>query len=253
VDPQLPLISILLLSIDRYDHLKRTLVYNLENISHPYELLICDNGSSDQRVIEFIESMKPAYFRKNSINEGCGHSFNQLYLRAKGTHIALMSNDLLWPKDWGLETVTWANKVSNSGLVGILFREGGNPPLAVKNDFRAHWVTDTGSQDMTRIFGPTTFKREIVEKVGLFAEEFGPYGLEDSDFNERVTMAGLHSFYVPGLKSQHLIEDSGQQTEYRKAKDKSLYANDAIYNKRLKYRIETGDFFEPLPPMREPL
>ncbi len=247
------LISILLLSIDRYDTLVKTLEHNLANVGCSYELLICDNGSSDSRVIPYLESKNPAYFRNNSVNEGIAKSFNQLYLRSKGTHIALMSNDILWPKDWGKEMTSWADKVPDSGLVGIMFRDGGNPPLAVKHDFRAHWVIDTGTQDMSRIFGPTLFRRGVVEKIGLFAEEFGPYGLDDSNLNERVTFAGLNSFYLPGLKSQHLIEDSGQTTEYRKAKDKSLYENDAIYNRKRNHMLETGDYTEPLPERKDPL
>lgn len=247
------MISILLLSIDRFDLLKRTLVYNLENIGCEYELLVCDNGSKDKRVIEFLEAQKPAYFRKNSINEGCGRAFNQLFLRAKGSHIALMSNDILWCKNWGQEMVTWADKVTDSGIVGLLFRPGGFAPLQEKHGHKAHFVIQTGSQEMSRVFGPNLFRREVVEKVGLFSEEFGPYGLEDSDFNERVTKSGLNSFYIPALRSEHLDEDSGQSTDYRKAKDMSLAANDKIFNERRAQRELTGQFKDPLPPMRDPL
>lgn len=244
------MISILLLSIDRYDHLVSTLEHNLSNIGTKYELLICDNGSSDPRVLEYLKSKRPAYLRENKTNEGCGKSFNQLYLRATGSHIALMSNDILWPTNWGFEMLQWSDAIQESGLVGIKFRDGGHPPLSSKGGYKAHFVIQTGTQEMSRIFGPTFFRREVVEKVGLFAEEFGPYGLEDSDFNERVTMAALNSFYIPELKAQHLVEDVGQKTDYRKAKDESLAFNDAVYNRRLKVRTETGVFKEPLPEMR---
>jgi GT2 family glycosyltransferase len=251
---EIPLISILLLSIDRYDMLVKTLEHNLANIGHPYELLVCDNGSKDQRVIEYLKSKNPACLRLNEENEGCGKAFNQLYLRAFGTHIALMSNDFLWPDGWGKWMVAWLDLIKNPGLCGIKFRDDHmHPPLSKRGEQEAHFVSREFGHDHSRIFGPTMFKRELVEKVGLFCEDFGPYGLEDSDLNERVTLAGLNSFYVPVLRSKHLEEDVGQDTEYRKAKDASLKANDVIFNKRRTWRDNGGSCVEPLPEPRDPI
>lgn len=236
--PPVDLISILLLSWDRGAELMKTLEHNLEHCGYPYELLICDQGSKDPRVLPYLKSKNPAYLRENWSNEGVGRAFNQLYLRSTGKYIALMSNDIIWPVNWGKLGVGWALRVHNSGLIGIDWGHSGTPPLTIKRDIEAHYLDKT----LNRIFGPTMFRREVVDRVGLFSEDFGPYGLEDSDFNERVNRSGFTSFYIPGLRAQHIVHDVGQDTPYRHKKDESLEKNLAIFWKR----HEAYDKGEPL-------
>ena len=243
-----PYISILLLSWDRYDLLVKTLNHNLSVINYPYELLICDQGSKDKKVLDFLETKESMYFRKNSKNEGIGKSFNQLYLRSHGKYIALMSNDILWPANWGSTMVEWLEKVPNAGLCAFEWWNWLMPPLKKKFGYEAYWL----AADKNRVYGPMMFKRYVVEQVGLAPESFGPYG-EDFDFNERVNRAGFNSFYIPGVKAQHLGDDVGEQTEYRKMKDASVGPNLDLFWKRHALWEQGESIREPLPPLRDPL
>ncbi len=241
------MISILLLSWDRHDMLVKTLTDNLAKCNYPFELLICDQGSQDPRVIQFLESKNPVYFRKNSRNEGIGHSFNQLYLRSSGEYIALMSNDIEWPDNWGAMMVEWLNKVPNAGLCGFEWWPWLMPPITKKFGYDAHWLV----ADKNRVYGPLMFKRVVPDQVGLFPEHFGPYG-EDFHFNERINRAGFNSFYIPGIKAKHIGNDVGEQSEYRKMKDKSAGDNLALFWQQHAQWELGASIKEPLPPMREP-
>lgn len=241
------MISILMLSWNRLSTLKSTLRHNLAECAHLYELLICDQGS-DKEVIDELVSSNPDHLRLNKTNEGIAKSFNQLYLRSKGEFIALMSNDILWPDMWGYQTVNCLKCVPNSGLASINWGHHGTPPLSIKFGIEAHWLT----KDLNRCFGPTIFRREVVNQIGLFHEGFGNYGIEDSDFNERVTRAGFNSFYIPGLYAHHLGVGEHDTGVYREEKSRVLLENSKIFDERVS-RFDIDGIREPLPEMRPPL
>jgi GT2 family glycosyltransferase len=240
------MISILMLSWHRYDMLKATLPNNLRECREPYELLVCDQGS-EAPVVSFLEAQKPAYFRKNKINEGIGKSFNQLFLRAEGDYIALMSNDIMWPANWGTIYRQWLDKVPKPGICGAEWAAWMTPPLTEKFGFKANWC----NEKLNRVYGPLMFKREVVDAVGLFPESFDRYG-EDYDFNERVNRAGFSSFYIPGLKANHMGDDS-YAPDIRKMKDACNASNFGLFEQRVKSWDAGGSFKEPLPPLRDPL
>jgi len=246
------LASLMMISWERHDVTKRVLEKSLSNHGLPQsmvELLVCDQGSTDQRVVPMIEGFRPAYFRRNSGNEGCAHSFNQLYLRSTGEFLVLMGNDIEMPDGWLAKAVKYLELVPNSGLAAIDWGHSGVPPLSTKCGVEAHFLTPT----LNRCFGVTVFRRSLIEALGFFEECYGPYGIEDSSWNERVNRAGYNSFYVPGLKSRHLVHDVGERTEYRRMKDESLSRNAAIFSERVRAWDAGASLVEPLPPMREPV
>lgn len=246
-------VSICFMTMDRYDFTKRTLERNLFN--HGFigdiELLWCDNGSKDHRIFDLAKKFEPHHFRDNKINEGCAKGFNQLMLRSTGDYIVLMGNDVLMPPDWLNEMVKYANHVPNSGFIGIKC-SAPIPPMSYKFGCHGHFLND----EINRVFGVTLFRREIFEKLGGFNEEFGNYGLEDSEFNIRVNLAGYNSLYVPStfFKSEHIGEDVGQDTEYRKMKWDEIAKNDPIFNRLIpEYVAGTKSVFLTKPEMRDPL
>jgi GT2 family glycosyltransferase len=104
--------------------------------------------------------------------------------------------------------------------------------------------------DKNRVYGPLMFKREVVEAVGLFPESYDAYG-EDFDFNERVNRAGFNSFFIPGLRANHIGGETGPAT--RKMKDESCAKNLTSFWARHAQWEAGASIKEPLPEMREPL
>lgn len=248
-------ISLCLLTLDRHDSTRRTLDHNLARMQNfqgcEWELLWADQNSKDRRVISLIDSYKPAYARINRQNEGVAKAQNQLMLRATGDWIMFFPNDILLPDGWLQHMLYWAGLVKNPGLVGI-HCVADLPPLStmegVNGPVEAHFLNPV----IDKVFGVMFFHRSIIEKIGAHYEGFGVYGLEDSDWNNRITRAGFQSFYIPGLKSEHLCDDVGDKTEYRKMKDESMALNTAILGERMG-QYATKGFFEPWPEKRDPL
>ena len=240
--------SILMITIDRYEITKNVLRHNLDASGYPnIELLVCDNGSSDKRIIEEVASYKPRYHRINSKNEGVSHAFNQLFLRSSGKYIVLMGNDIKMPGGWLEEAIDYADAVPNSGIIGFNWGHSGVPPIQHKFGYNAHYLKSTGD----RVFGTWVMRREVIDQVGLFDEAFGNYGLEDSCMNERVNRAGFNSFYLPNMKSEHICNDVGQKTEYRMMKDKSMAQNQVILGKSIEAYNAGGSIRKPLPAIKD--
>lgn len=242
------MISILQICWNRLETTRQVMCHNLIRVGRVYELLVVDNGSTEP-VPELIEKFNPEHFRRNSRNEGVGKALNQLFLRAEGDYIAVLGNDILMPELWGRIAMEYADKMPNCGLIGFDWGYGGLPPICKRLGVVAHHVN---RNHQNRVFGNWFFKRRLVEEIGFFHEGYGPYGIEDSDFNERVIQAGFNSFYIPDLKSEHLCIDAGEDSEYRRMKDESLRKNSDIFDQRI-LKFQEDGVREPLPPMREPL
>jgi GT2 family glycosyltransferase len=248
-------VSFLMVTIDRFDLTPNVWTHNMAtarmNLDHriKFEGLICDNGSTDRRIVSHFAGQGLAYHRINVKNEGVGRAFNQLYLRSTGKFIAILGNDIKMPPGWlnaAISMLTWTPK---PGLVGFNWGHGIAPPVSKRFNMEAHWL----NEKYNRVFGAWIFRRELVEQIGLFHEGYGPYGIEDTDVNERANRLGFNSCYVPNMMSEHVGWDVGHQTEYRRSKDESLKANCAIYNHRLsQWDAGTLPLVEPLPETREP-
>lgn len=214
------------------------------------ELLVADNGSKDPRIVDYMKSQPLDYYRENKGNEGVGKAFNQLYLRSTGKYIVLLGNDIVMPLGWLATAIDFLERVDNPGIAGVDWGHGSVPPITTKCNVTANYLNDK----LNRVFGAWVLKRSVIEDLGFFYEGYGVYGIEDSDFNERVNRSGRNSFYIPGLRSRHLVNDVGQDSDYRRMKDKSLGENLTIFAERVKawdQGLETS-LRAPLPDKRDP-
>lgn len=242
-------VSFLMLTIDRYEITKKVWENNLIN-THNFDLefLICDNGSEDKRIIDYFKPIAK-YHRVNFKNEGIAKAFNQLYLRSSGEYIVCMGNDIALPYNWLSTAISYLDKIHNPGLCGFDWGHSSLPPLSERFGIQAHWT----NKEFHKVFGSWIFKRSLIDDLGFFYDNFDKYGLEDSEFNERVFRSGYNSFYLPGMKSEHLCHDVGQSSEYRKMKDIALDKNYYIMQERLKIFDAGGPLTCPLPEKRDSL
>jgi GT2 family glycosyltransferase len=229
------LVSILSLTKDRPEPVMKCYAENIRNcgVAREYlELLVADNGSRDARVVDYMKTQGLAHHRLNGANEGVGRAFNQLLARATGEFICLAGTDIKNQPGWLRILLDYAMAVPNAGIVGIRCTAE-IPPLATRKDVtgadcHAHYLTDK----CDKVFGTMLFNRRVLETVGGFYHGFHPYGFEDSDFNNRVNLAGFTSLYVPNWTSEHVAEDVGDRGEYRQMKDLSLQKNLAVFGPR---------------------
>lgn len=234
-------VSILLLTIDRYETTKRCLDMALENAHFPYELLVTDNGSQDQRVIDYVKTKEPALHIVNGENKGIAPSHNQMLWHATGDYFVLIGNDIELPPGWLSKLVITYEKTNNfgykPGLAGI---------HCVETLHRPHRMIDgTIIHPGHNVFGTMFFSRKVLDGIGYFNEIYHPYGMDDSDYAYRLIQTGHTNFYLHGMSSTHVENDVGQQTDYRKMKDQSLQKNLEKFNQAIKQYDESGDYYIP--------
>lgn len=215
-----------------------------------YELLWCSNDANAHEVNDYVASFLPEYSRMNSANEGVAKSFNQLALRSKGEYIFLASDDIIYPDNWMATMHKYASSIKNPGVVGI---ECSVKPgdLSTVDGLEAHFIA-MGTPNTFAVFGPTMVSREAFFDIGMLSEEFGNYGMEDSDLNWRMHYSGRLNFYVPGLKSEHIGVGKSDSGEYRRMKDEALKVAHVAANERTG-KFGPENFREKIPELRDPI
>lgn len=125
--------------------------------------------------------------------------------------VVLCANDIIMPAGWLATMVDYVTPVT--GMIGIHCVEGQGSPAIIHG--RQVWETYAP-------FGNVLITRAAINEAGYFNEDYDPYGMQDSDYGYRLTKLGFKNYYIPGLTSNHIGHDVGQDSDYRKMKDEGL-------------------------------
>lgn len=182
-----------------------------------FEIIVVDNGSNDDSV-PYIRSRYPAVriitFRKN-----CGFSkaVNEGIKKASGKYIVLLNNDTLPEKEWLISLLN-AIRVApvEVGSLASLMISMDNPSLTDDAGDYLDWyglAFKRGHGELTirwtekePVFsacaGAALYRREFLERTGLFDEKFGSY-LEDVDLGLRGNLLGFTCVFIPSARVLH--------------------------------------------------
>lgn len=213
-------VSLILLTIDRFELTKKVLSTALPFAGHEYELLVCDNGSKDKRVIDYIASLNPAVHILHEENKGMQYCQNLLMTKATGDYICFIGNDITLPKNWLQDLVRYNEMIPDSGISG-LHCVMHKPDIIDYNGVKI--------RKNETVFGTMFFNRSFFETVGYVNESFHPYGMDDSEYSFRSRRMGFVNYYHPYMTSQHIGHDVGENSEYRKMKDEALQKSERMY------------------------
>jgi GT2 family glycosyltransferase len=168
-------------------------------------------------------------------NCGLKHFFEQDY-----DYVMVMDNDILMPNGFVEEMLNVVKDIPETGVCAIHCVQT-IPEMKVISGHKVYpnW----------RIFGNYLYTRRAYELVGYMNTEQDPYGVNDTDYCYRLDRAGLINYYIHGsgnemLKSQHLGDDVGQTTAYRKMKDEGLKKSVNVFN-RWQGIYDSGDYYLP--------
>lgn len=186
-----------------------------------FDIYFVDNGSKDDSIdfikknylkVKIIKLDKNYGFAKGN-NEGIKEAFKDKEIK----YIVCLNNDTITNKNWLKELIKTAEKEKQAGSVGskILFYYEKNKinslgviPLKTggainygKNELSSKYEKEED------IFGPCAgsalYKREALEKAGLFDEDYFCY-LEDVDLAWRLKKAGYKSIMNPKSIVYHI-------------------------------------------------
>lgn len=201
----------------------------LKQTMQDFELIIVDNGSTDQSK-EIAKSYvgRPNYtLIENPTNTGFSYAVNQGIRVAKGEYVALFNNDAFAEPDWLENLVKTADQDPKIFAVSSLMIRHSERDLA---DDAGDYVTLLGfackrgdGMKITRytkpcrVFsacgGAALYRKSILDKIGLFDETFFAY-YEDVDISWRGNIYGYKNVYCPTAKCYHICSATTGAVRY---------------------------------------
>ena len=184
-----------------YNQLKYTKKYidSLYQYTSDFELIIIDNGSNDGTV-EYLKSLGKNNLKLilNKENFGFSKGNNQGIEIAEGEYIGFLNNDILLYPNWFEE----CEKVFKNEKAAFVSPRHVNPYYDDTNDksYIKYFRKLKFSKPYEKHFDDCVFscvltKKEIINDVGKFDENYSPAFFEDNDYKYRAIEKG-HGVYV---------------------------------------------------------
>jgi GT2 family glycosyltransferase/tetratricopeptide (TPR) repeat protein len=202
------LASLVILCCNQLDYTRLCLDSVLRHTRPPYELILVDNGSTDDTPA-FLEELRgrpgPQHVEviRNASNRGFPASCNQGLAAARGRHLILLNNDTVVTPGWLDGLLAWAHHDwPTVGLVGAVSNYAA-PPQQVPADYTdleglVPWAVRRRQQhagQALRVERLTGFcllvRREVFERVGGLDERYGLGFFDDDDLCLRARQAGF--------------------------------------------------------------
>ena len=183
-----------------------------------FEVVVVDNGSSDDTVAWLAEHWPEAEVVKLERNIGVTAALNVCARAGRGRLVGLFNNDLELEDDCVGELVAALAAHPGAGWAAAKLRDferrevldgaGDVFTWAATGGRRGHGERDIGQYDEPReIFGAcggaALYRRSVLELVGGFDEDFFAF-YEDVDWNLRAQLAGFSCRYVPSAVAYHM-------------------------------------------------
>lgn len=213
-----PLVSVIVVNYNRAKLLRECLRSLLQQSYCFLEILVVDNGSSDDS-LEAVRTFSDKRIRLLPLDDNLGFAGgNNLAIQeAKGEFIALINNDAVAQERW-IEELLKAIRVSKPSIgmwaskvlffeTDIIDKAGHLMYLDGQNRGRGTGERDTGQYErLEETLFPdgcaAVYRKCMLDEVGGFDESFFAYG-DDADLGIRSRWMGWRCLYVPGAVVYH--------------------------------------------------
>jgi glycosyltransferase involved in cell wall biosynthesis len=242
--PSRMLTSVIVPCFDQLEFTRHCLQSLFRHTRREWELIIIDNGSTDDTAayLAGVEDAAavPVTIIRNPTNRGFPAAINQGLEEARGEYLVMLNNDAVVTDDWLDQLIALAGAATEKliGLVGPMSNYATTPQLVEdvpyrdleamhlfaqrwRDEHRGKWFT------VPKLSGfCVLMKREVYEKVGGLDERFGLGFFDDDDLAERSRRAGyslavardlfIHhfgsrSFIGNGIEAGKLLEENAQR------------------------------------------
>jgi len=258
------MISIVVLAHNKSRYTDACLRSVLETNSSKFELIVSDNGSTDDtpevlKAIGQLAHSKKIPFKliRNSSNIGCSTSRNMAVEAAIGDEIVFLDNDtLICDMDWLKKMRDVLYSENDIAFVGPKICYPFEPHLiqcagvGVSKSGRIQFIGRGEPQDdprfckqrevQTLISACYMFKRSLYNQIGGLDEAFNPVQYEDFDFCYRARKAGLKCIYTPDTIVYHwesVTSDGSPAIANRYV----IIKNGMLFKKRWRHMFENED------------
>ena len=205
-----PLVSVIISSYNHAPYVEQAIQSVLDQIYPNVELLVIDDGSTDDSVarISRLQERHHFDFRVQS-NKGLVATLNEAILRAKGHYIAPFgSDDIMLPERLALQ-VAFMQKAPKMGICAgnvELIGPDGTPLPDKKQKWAGARYLDFDSMFLNRqpgLHAPTLlFSRKAIEEVGGFDDSVR---VEDLFIELKIARAGYTIYVLSEVLAQYRI------------------------------------------------
>lgn len=183
------------------------------------EVIISDNGSTDDSVVYIRENFPSVRIVENKKNLGFGGGVNAGIRAAKGDYIVILNNDMIFDRRCISELVKAAESDGRIGIVGAMSLDAREPSKIQNVDgSRLRGVLEffelSGKKEYEEDRGQYKelidveacnglVKREVFDRIGLYDEGYF-FMYEETDFGYMAKQAGYRIVINPKAKIWHI-------------------------------------------------
>lgn len=185
-----------------------------------HEVVIVDNGSTDGThawLLEYAKNNPGVTIVRNETNLGFPVAMNQGILAAKGDYLVALNNDVVVSRNWLSGLLECAASAPDVGFVGPRTNNisGSQMELDTSDGYKtiggfvgyADRYRVKNRRKYTPCWRITGFcmlmPRRVLDRVGLFDEQFSPGNFEDDDICLRACVAGYRNMICGDVFVHH--------------------------------------------------
>jgi len=214
-----PEISVIVVNWNRRELLRACLASLFAQAGAAFEVIVVDNGSRDgsREMLEREFREFPLKIIANRENLGFCAANNQGIRAAQGRYIALLNNDAEAERGWlaalrrALDSAPGVGMAASKILVWedpgridkaghLIYPDGQNRGRGSGEPDRGQY--DTPGEALWPDGCAAMYKREMLEQIGGFDEDFFAYA-DDAELGLRARIAGWRCLYVPDAVVRH--------------------------------------------------
>ncbi len=170
-----------------------------KNTSLPYQLVLVDNGSSEEVTYEADQNNIEVI--RNESNMGFAYACNQGIKRTYGEYVVILNNDTILPPGWLQKLMRHMESDESVGIVGPSTSFASTIqqiPVSYKSERELYEFSEDvyeknrhRSVEVEKIVGVCMLmRRMMLDEIGLFDTRFGIGNFEDDDICLRARLAG---------------------------------------------------------------
>jgi GT2 family glycosyltransferase len=221
-----PLVSIIIPNWNGAHHLPDCLS-SLRKQRYPrFEVILVDNGSTDESLTLLARDYPKARVIPLSENRGFAPACNLGMRAARGEILVLLNNDTKVDPGWlGALVATFERHPEAGAVTGKMLLFDRRDHLHTAGDFyrldgtpgnRGVWQRDEGQFDeevpvFSACGGSAAYRRTMLDEIGLLDEVFF-FSCEDVDLGWRAQLAGWPCIYTPEAVVYHKVSATGAGT-----------------------------------------
>lgn len=181
-----------------------------------FDILLVDNGSTDDSLMYVREHYPNMSIIPLSENTGFSHAVNVGILRSTSPYVLLLNTDTILHRDFLLHMYYAIRKSASVFSVSSRMLCAGTPS---RIDSAGDWYTICGyavcrgrmrntsrylhtTQVFSSCAGAALYRRSVFDEIGLFDDRFFAY-LEDVDIGYRARLHGWKNLYCPAASVLH--------------------------------------------------